>query len=415
MFRIATSPISELPIEEIDLGDIRLWGEGPPHEIFDRLRAEAPVHWSPMATWENEPGFWSITRADDIHTISRDWETFSSERGGMLITDNSVAIEVQNSMFIGMDPPRHDQIKAIFQRGFTPKRIADHEQAIREITVEAFDRIDGREQIELVAEIAQPVVARVIGTFLGTPPEDDQHWADLAVQGMAVGNEELQPGGENAATIERILSEAMAAAADRRENPTDDLTSLLVHTEVDGERLSDLEVAAGFALLVAAGMDSSKATYSNSMIALLTNPKQRRLLIDDPSMIPAAVEEFLRMYPPFANFRRTATRDTELHGTTIREGDKVILWYSASNRDESEYQCPHQLDVKRNPEHQAFGAGGRHYCLGTALARLELKILVEETLRRYPEMELVEEPTALPSLFINQPKAINVRLGARSF
>ncbi len=415
MFRIATSPISELPIEEIDLGDIRLWGEGPPHEIFDRLRAEAPVHWSPMATWENEPGFWSITRADDIHTISRDWETFSSERGGMLITDNSVAIEVQNSMFIGMDPPRHDQIKAIFQRGFTPKRIAEHEQAIREITVEAFDRIDGREQIELVAEIAQPVVARVIGSFLGTPPEDDQHWADLAVQGMAVGNEELQPGGENAATIERILSEAMAAAADRRENPTDDLTSLLVHTEVDGERLSDLEVAAGFALLVAAGMDSSKATYSNSMSALLTNPKQRRLLIDDPSLIPAAVEEFLRMYPPFANFRRTATRDTELHGTTIREGDKVILWYSASNRDESEYQCPHQLDVKRNPEHQAFGAGGRHYCLGTALARLELKILVEETLRRYPEMELVEEPAALPSLFINQPKVINVRLGARSF
>ncbi len=412
---MATSPISELPIEEIDLGDISLWGEGPPHEIFDRLRAEAPVHWSPMATWENEPGFWSITRAEDIHTISRDWETFSSERGGMLITDNSVAIEVQNSMFIGMDPPRHDHIKAIFQRGFTPKRIADHEQAIREITVEAFDRIDGREQIELVAEIAQPVVARVIGTFLGTPPEDDQHWADLAVQAMAVGNEELQPGGENAAAVERILSEAMVAAADRRENPTDDLTSLLVHTEVDGERLSDIEVAAGFALLVAAGMDSSKATYSNSMIALLSNPKQRRLLIDDPSLIPAAVEEFLRMYPPFANFRRTATRDTELRGTTIREGDKVILWYSASNRDESEYKCPHQLDVKRNPEHQAFGAGGRHFCLGTALARLELKILVEETLRRYPEMELVEEPAALPSLFINQPKAINVRLGARSF
>jgi cholest-4-en-3-one 26-monooxygenase len=411
---MATIPASETPLEELDLGDMSLWEEGPPHAIFDRLRAEAPVHWSPMATWENEPGFWSITRPEDIHAISRDWETFSSERGGMLIADHSVPLEVQNSMFIGMDPPRHDRIKAIFQRGFTPKRIGEHEEAIRAIATEKFDLIDGQEEAELVADIAQPVVARVIGSFLGTPPEDDEHWADLALRGLAVGNEELQPDGENVATVERVLMEAMELAAERRENPTDDLTSLLVHTEVDGEKLSDLEVAAGFALLVAAGMDSTKATYSNGMVALLKNPEERQKLVDDPSLIPGAVEEFLRMHPAFLNFRRTTTRDVELHGQTIREGDKVIMWYPASNRDENTYECPHQLDVERNPDHQAFGAGGRHFCLGTALARLELTILFEETLRRYPEMELTSDPEALPSLFTNQVKVIEVKLGPRA-
>lgn len=411
---MATIPASETPLEELDLGDMSLWEEGPPHAIFDRLRAEAPVHWSPMATWENEPGFWSITRPEDIHAISRDWETFSSERGGMLIADHSVPLEVQNSMFIGMDPPRHDRIKAIFQRGFTPKRIGEHEEAIRAIATEKFDLIDGQEEAELVADIAQPVVARVIGSFLGTPPEDDEHWADLALRGLAVGNEELQPDGENVATVERVLMEAMELAAERRENPTDDLTSLLVHTEVDGEKLSDLEVAAGFALLVAAGMDSTKATYSNGMVALLKNPEERQKLVDDPSLIPGAVEEFLRMHPAFLNFRRTTTRDVELHGQTIREGDKVIMWYPASNRDENTYECPHQLKVDRNPDHQAFGAGGRHFCLGTALARLELTILFEETLRRYPEMELTSDPEALPSLFTNQVKVIEVKLGPRA-
>jgi cholest-4-en-3-one 26-monooxygenase len=411
---MATIPASEIPVDEIDLGDMSLWEKGVPHEIFDRLRAEAPVHWSPMATWENEPGFWSITRPEDIHAISRDWETYSSERGGMLIADHSVPLEVQNSMFIGMDPPRHDRIKAIFQRGFTPKRIGEHEEAIRAIAVEKFDLIDGQEEAELVADIAQPVVARVIGSFLGTPPEDDEHWADLALRGLAVGNEELQPDGENVATVERVLMEAMELAAERRENPTDDLTSLLVHTEVDGEKLSDLEVAAGFALLVAAGMDSTKATYSNGMVALLKNPEERQKLVDDPSLIPGAVEEFLRMHPAFLNFRRTTTRDVELHGQTIRENDKVIMWYPASNRDENTYECPHQLKVDRNPDHQAFGAGGRHFCLGTALARLELTILFEETLRRYPEMELTSDPEALPSLFTNQVKVIEVKLGPRA-
>ncbi len=183
-----------------------------------------------------------------------------------------------------------------------------------------------------------------------------------------------------------------------------------MHAEVDGEKLEEHEIVMGFFLLVAAGNDSTKATYCSGMRALMKNPDQRRLLLDDPSLIPGAVEESLRMFPAFAHFRRTATRDVELGGKQIREGDKVVLWYVSSNRDESRYEDPDRFDVTRNPEHQAFGAGGRHFCLGTALARLELRILFEETLKRFPAMEQAGPTSFVESPFLNQLKTLPVRL-----
>jgi len=402
---------SDTPVDQIDLGDMSLWVDGPPHDLFERIRNEDPVHWSPMATWDNEPGFWSITLAEDIHAISRDWETFSSEKGGIVAADHSIPLEFQNAMFIGMDPPRHDRIKHLFQRGFTPKRIAEHEATIQEITERYMDLLAGRTEFDLVEDIAQPVVGRVIGSFLGAPEEDDPMWADFANRGLALGDDELQPEGQGTVLelIQRGVTRVIEMAAERRENPTDDLTSLLVHSEVDGEHLEDYEIASGFALLVSAGNDSTKATYSSGMLALLRNPDQMQKLIDDPSKIEPAIEEFLRMFPAFAHFRRTATKDIEFRGKLIKEGDKVLLWYPSSNRDETVHKCPHQLDVERAGEHQAFGAGGRHFCLGTALARLELKILFTETLKRWPDMELVESE-AVRSIFANQQRFVKVRV-----
>jgi cholest-4-en-3-one 26-monooxygenase len=179
---------------------------------------------------------------------------------------------------------------------------------------------------------------------------------------------------------------------------------------VDGQRLEEHEIVMGFFLLVAAGNDSTKATYCSAMRALMEHPDERQLLLDDPSLIPSAVEESLRMFPAFAHFRRTATRDTELGGQPIREGDKVVMWYVSSNRDESRYEDPDRFDAARNPDHQAFGAGGRHFCLGAALARLELRILLEETLARYPAMELAGTPEYAESPFINQLKTLPVLL-----
>jgi cholest-4-en-3-one 26-monooxygenase len=197
---------------------------------------------------------------------------------------------------------------------------------------------------------------------------------------------------------------------ERRERPTDDLTSVLVHAEIDGASLEEHEIVMGFFLLVAAGNDSTKATYCSAMRALLENPSERDRLLADPSLVPSAVEEALRMFPAFAHFRRTATCDTELAGQPIREGEKVVMWYVSSNRDETRYEDPDRFDVTRNPEHQAFGAGGRHFCLGAALARLELKVLLEETLERYPAMELAGDPAYAESPFVNQLKTMPVRL-----
>jgi len=374
------------------------------------------VHWTSHVTeFPESPGFWSVTTADDVHAVSRDWQTYSSERNGITAINVVIPVELMRAMFIGMDPPKHDRIKALFQAGFTPKRIAAHEAEIRQIVVDVLDRIEGREECDLATDVAQPAVSRVIGSFMGIPKEDDAVWAELMNSTLGASDPDLNPDGIDGAvakTVPEIFERCGKMIAERRENPTDDLTSVLVHAEIDGERLEDHEIVMGFFLLVAAGNDSTKATYCSGMRALIENPDQRRLLLDDPSLIPGAVEEALRMYPAFAHFARTATADTELNGTEIKEGDKVVMWYASSNRDESRYEDPDRFDVLRNPEHQAFGAGGRHFCLGTALARLELNILFEETLARYPNMTLAGKPVFVESAFINQLKTLPVRLTA---
>jgi cytochrome P450 len=401
-------------LEKVLVTEREQWRDGPPHELFRQLRSECPVHWTSKITeYPDEKGFWSVTTADDIHTVSRDWETYSSERGGVTAASGVFPIELARAMFIGMDPPKHDRLKALFQSGFTPKRIADHEGAIRAITVGVLDRLEGRDSCDLVNDVAQPVVSRVIGSFMGIPESDDAIWARLMNSALAAGDPDLNPGGVQSVVdkdIPEIFERCRRLVAERRENPTDDLTSVLVHAEIDGQTLEEHEIVMGFFLLVAAGNDSTKATYCSGMRALMDNPDQRQILLDDPSLIPSAVEESLRMFPAFAHFRRTATRDTELGGQEIREGDKVVMWYVSSNRDETRYEDPDRFDVRRNPEHQAFGAGGRHFCLGTALARLELQILFEETLARFPAMELAGTPTVVESPFLNQPKTLPVRL-----
>jgi cytochrome P450 len=392
------------------------WVDGPPLELFKRMRSECPVHWTSEVTeLPGAKGFWSVTRAEDVHAVSRDWQTYSSELGGVVVIDEVFPIELARAMFIGMDPPKHDRLKALFQAGFTPKRIAAHEEAIREIVIRVLDRLEGRETCDLVTDVAQPAVSRVIGSFMGIPEEDDVAWADLMNMALAASDPDYTPEIDNVEetiqeAIQQVFARCGAMIAERRENPTDDLTSVLVHAEVDGERIEEHEIVMGFFLLVAAGNDSTKATYSSAMRALMEHPEQRRLLVDDPSLIPGAVEEALRMFPAFAHFRRTATEDTVLAGQEIKQGEKVVMWYASSNRDETRYEDPDRFDVLRNPDHQAFGAGGRHFCLGAALARLELKILLEETLKRYPDMEMTGRPVFVESAFLNQLKSLPVRL-----
>jgi cytochrome P450 len=401
-------------IKKLELAERRHWLDGPPYDLFKQMRAECPIHWSEkFEEFHEEEGFWSVTLADDIHTVSRDWQTYSSELGGVIAARGDFPLELAQAMFIGMDPPKHDRLKALFQAGFTPKRIADHEPAIREIVTRVLDRLEGRATCDLVNDVAQPAVSRVIGSFMGIDEEDDAIWARLMNSTLGAGDPDLNPYGFEGAVerdIPEVFRRCQKLIAERSERPTEDLTSVLVHAEVDGEKLEEHEIVMGFYLLMAAGNDSTKATYCSGMRALMENPDQMQMLVDDPSLVPDAVEEALRMFPAFAHFRRTAKEDTELHGQQIKKGEKVVMWYASSNRDETRYEDPDRFDITRKPEHQAFGAGGRHFCLGTALARLELRILIEETLKRYPRIAIDGPPAAVESLFLNQLKRLPVRL-----
>ena len=404
---------TEQDLSNVRVADPEHWREGAPHELFKTLRNQCPVHWSEgMTSFPEEDGFWSVTNQELVHEVSRNWQLYSSELGGM-VGMPWVQLEVQNGMFIGMDPPKHGRLKTLFQRGFTPKRIAEHEPSVREITNAQLDKLEGRETCDLVVDVAQPVVSRVIGSFMGIPPEDDAMWAGLMNRLVGGDDAEMNPEGPQdviETVIPMIVQNCQKLIDARRENPTEDLMSILVHAEIDGDKLSDWEIVMGFILLVTAGNDSTKSTFCSGMKALMENLGERQKLVDDPSLVPSAVEESLRMFPAFAHFRRTATEDTELGGCPIKKGDKVMMWYPATGYDEKVYEDPYRFDVERNPEHQAFGAGGRHFCLGTALARLELKVLFEETLKRYPNIEIDGTPRYATAIFVNQLTTLPVRL-----
>jgi len=407
------------PIEQINVGEPELWTAGPPVGTFAEMRAKCPVHWSGPPGPPDMPGFWSLTRADEIEAVSRDWQTFSSERKGIDNLDNEVITALDNKTFISMDPPRHDRMKALFLQRFTPKRIAEDEGWVRGVIDTVFDRLDGRDTADLVEDVAQPIVSRVIHAICGIPEEDDAKWAAYMNRYMAREDPVFNPGGLDAYVNEFIpflVAEATQLIEPRRGDSSDDtgafgdLIRVMVNAEIDGVPLTDEEIAMTILLVLSAGNDSTKATFTSVMKALMNDPAQLQLLIDDPSLIPGAVEEGLRMFPPFTSFCRTATRDVEVGGKTIKENEKVAMWYSSSNRDETRYENPEVFDVRRNPAHHAFGGGGRHFCLGAHLARLELRLMIEGTIKRFPDIRLSGETKMATSYSLNLHTAMPVRL-----
>src|SRR5271170_7582531 len=345
---------AERNIKDVELAQRELWQDGPPYELFKQMRGECPIHHTgSIEQFPTEAGFWSVTTAEDVHAVSRDWQTYSSELGGITVFAEIFPLELARGMFIGMDPPKHDRIKALFQRGFTPKRIADHEQRIRAIVKTVLERLDGQERCDLVVDVAQPAVSRVIGSFMGLSEEEDAVWARIVNSTLAPDDEDLSPGGIEGVLekeIPEMFERCRKMIEDRQASPTDDLTSVLVHAELDGEKLEEHEIVMGFFLLMAAGNDSTKATYCSGMQALMEDRRQLEMLIEDPALVPGAVEESLRMFPAFAHFRRTATCDTELHGQKISEGEKVVMWYVSSNRDETRFDDPDRFDIRRKAE-----------------------------------------------------------------
>jgi len=408
---MSTTDVKDL--DSLDLADPAVWDDGPPYELFARMQREAPVHFSPQKTAPGEGGFWSITRAEDVRAVTRDFRTFSSERRGIFnVDDIGVPLDLQRLQMISQDPPRHDRLKALVIKEFTPEAVAEHDGAIGRIIDRVLDSVADRERFDLVADVARPIPARVIGSMLGTPPEDDAtlvHWTNVFT---AFEDPKIrEQWTDTQAIVEEIITYMNAEMDKRRTEPRDDLITALMNAEVDGEKLDELELATFFALIMSAGNDSTRATYSATMLALLQNPEQLALLRERPELIEAAVEEALRCFPPFAFMARAANNNVEMHGQTIKENDRVLLWYLASNRDESVFPNPQKFDITREglDQHQAFGGRGKHFCLGANLARLELKLWIQKTIERLPDLALDGEPTRVRALFLNQYNSIPVR------
>jgi cytochrome P450 len=418
---MTTAPAAGLA--NLDLSDLALWAGGPPHETFELLRREAPCHWSELGGFPWETGFWSVVRFEDIARVGRDWETFSSERGGILAMNRVMehpppgapadAVDMQRFMFIAQDPPRHDRMKALAQRAFTPKRALDHTDRIREIINLVYDnaleRGDGA-HFDLVQDVGTFVPAMVIGDMLGVPREDAEKLVDWTNRTTAFEDPRVVSDMADTWTaLMEVFGYVDGIVRDRAEHPRDDLTTAFVQAQVDGERLTHEEVVMSWFLLMVAGNDSTRATFCSGLRSLLGDPEQLELVRSGAVSTEQAVEEFLRCHPAFAYMRRTAMRDTEIAGQPVAEGDKVLLWYISGNRDETVFENPHRFDVRRDPNlHQAFGGGGRHFCLGAGLARLEMKLWLEETLRRFPDLRLDGDATRLASTFLNQWRTIPV-------
>jgi cytochrome P450 len=400
-------------VDEIKVGDPDFWMV--PHRerdlAFATLRRERPIsfHEEPEVPMLGKgPGFWAVVRHADVLEVSRHAETFSSARGGVNIVDQPPEFSEFFGSMIAMDDPRHARLRRIVSHGFTPgmlKKVeADVERAATEIAAAAREQGGG----DFVADVAARLPLQIICEMMGIPRDDYRFVFDRTNVILGAADPEycpditqavpaiLQAGQELATLVEDL-------AAVRKRRATDDLTSLLVHAEVDGERLTPQEIGSFFVLLVVAGNETTRNAISHGMKALCDHPEQRRAWAAGfEAVAPTAVEEIVRWATPVIHFRRTATRDTEIGGQQIRAGEKVVMWYNSANRDEAAFADPQRFDVRRTPnEHVGFGGPGAHFCLGAHLARREMTVMFREIFRRLPGLEITGEPAYLMSFFIH--------------
>ncbi len=397
-----------MKLSEIDLYNPETFVPGMPHDMFAVLRREAPVFWHEEP---EGPGFWVITKYHDVVAISRNPTTFSSYRGTALLQNlPEEHLNNQRLMMLNMDPPQHNKIRNLVNKGFTPKMVSRLEPSVRASATDIIDRIADRGSCDFVRDLAVELPLRVIAEMLGVPQEDRHIVFDCSNRMIGFDDPDYRTSpedGEQAAL--QLYAYANQLAVERREHPRDDLVSVLMNAEVDGVRLSEFEFDLFFLLLAVAGNETTRNLISGGMLALCEHPDQRERLIRDPSLIPSAVEEMLRWVAPVMHFRRTATHDTEIRGQRIRENEKVVMYYGAANRDEEVFPNPEIFDVGRTPnEHLGFGIG-QHFCLGSKLARLEIRVMFEELLRRLPDLDLDGPVRRLRSNFINGIKEMPVR------
>jgi cytochrome P450 family 142 subfamily A polypeptide 1 len=370
------------------------------HAAYAWMRQHEPVY------HDKANGLWGIASYDAVYEAERDASRFSNAGG---IRPDTPALP----MMIDMDDPAHNKRRKLVSRGFTPRRVAALEPRIRETCDEILDAVCERGECDFVLDIAAPLPMIVIGDLLGVRPEDRDkllHWSDTMVSAQG-GNATMDMFLAAAQASEEYKAYAMDVIARRREEPTDDLMSVLVHAEVDGDRLDDEELNFESLLILVGGDETTRHVLSGGMYELLRHPEQLQLLRDDPSRVPTAVEEMLRWVSPIKNMCRTIVSDISWRGADLPAGNKVMLLYEAANFDEQHFDDPERFDVSRTPnEHLAFGSG-THFCLGASLARLELRVMVERMLERLPDLQLITDDALpmRPATFISGLLSMPVR------
>jgi cholest-4-en-3-one 26-monooxygenase len=408
------------PHAAIDIFDPDVYVHGVPHDAFRALRAEHPVSFQPEPP--DGVGFWAVTKYQDIVTVSKDPHAFSSYRGGTNIKDYPPAdLDVIRMLMLNMDPPQHTKFRRLTAMGFTPRMIAGMEAYIRRAAREIVDDVIERGACDFVKDIAAELPLTVIADMLGVPQADRHRVFDWSNRLIGFDDPEFQTSLEDArAAAAEMWAYANELAEQRRGQEGRDLVTVLVNARIDGEQLTEMEFDAFFLLLSVAGNETTRHLISGGMLALIEHPEAREKLRAQPTLLTSGVEEMLRWVTPVIHFRRTATRDVEVRGQQIEEGEKVVLFYASANRDEEIFPDGHVFDVARTPnEHLAFGTGP-HSCLGLNLARLEIKIIFEEILGRMHDMALAGPVRRLRSNFVNGVKSMpvtfapGVRLGAAS-
>ncbi|MEW9532709.1 cytochrome P450 [Microbispora sp. NPDC049125] len=386
---------------------------GVPHDQLTWLRNNAPVFWHEGDAERGWPGFWAVTKYDDVVHISRHSELFSSARRLALFDEMpDEQIELQRLMMLNQDPPEHTRRRSLVNRGFTPRQIGRLEDHIRDICHRLVDEALSLPEVDFVRDIAAPLPLYVICELLGAPVEDRDklfEWSNRMI-GSADPDYASSPDEGQAAAAE-VYAYANSLAAARRENPRDDIVTKLLQPNDDGEVLAEDEFDLFVLLLVVAGNETTRNAASGGMLALFENPGQWERLVADPSLARSAADEIVRWVSPVNMFRRTATTDTEIRGQKIAEGDKVVVFYASANRDEDVFDRPGTFDVGRTPNPQiGFGGGGAHFCLGNHLAKLELRVLFEVLAERVPKLSQSGDASRLRSNFINGIKTLPVTL-----
>jgi len=401
-----------MELAQIDLTDSRNFVAGVPHEWFAHLRANAPAFWHDEA---DGPGFWAITRYEDCVTVNRDAGLYSSYRGGTFLWETpEEQLEQQRLMMVTMDPPLHTRYRRLVNKGFTPRTIAQLEQRIHVVADEILDKVCAAGTADFVTDIASELPLIVLAELLGVPVEDRARMFDWSNRMIGREDSEFQNDSgiadESAAlAAAELFAYAAELCEDKRADPHDDLMSVLTHVELDGEKLSELELDLFFMLLAVAGNETTRNLLSGAMVAFSEFPDQWERLRADRSLLSGAVEEMLRYVTPVMNFRRQTTQDVELGGRHIEEGSKVVFFHVSANRDETVFDDPNRFDIGRRPNpHMAFGGGGPHFCLGANLARMEIRVMLEHLLERVPDIHVTGEVERLRSNFINGVKHLPV-------